>query len=71
VVDDKIYRPKEIEIAEEKVKFLKLKSRLLSLGVVDKNGIRFSDAEKTLLDFAYVFRYRSLPEEKIISTIQR
>ena len=69
MADDKIYRPKEIEIAGEKVKFLKLKSRLLSLGVVDKNGIRFSDVEKTLLDFAYVFRYRSLPEEKIISTI--
>lgn len=69
VINDEIYRPKEIEIAGEKVKFLKLKSKLLSLGVVDRNGIRFSDAEKTLLDFAYVFRYRGLPEEKIISTI--
>ena len=69
VVNDEIYRPKEIEIAGEKVKFLKLKSKLLSLGVVDRNGIRFSDTEKTLLDFTYVFRYRGLPEEKIISAI--
>lgn len=69
VVNDAVYRPKEIEIAGEKVKFLKLKNRLLSLGVVDRNGIRFSDVEKTLLDFIYVFRYRSFPEEKIISTI--
>jgi hypothetical protein len=38
--------------------------------VVDRDGIRFSDAEKTLLDFTYVFRYRGLPEEKIISTIR-
>jgi len=70
VVNNEIYRPKEIEIAGEKVKFLKLKSRLLSLGVVDRDGIRFSDAEKTLLDFTYVFRYRGLLEEKIISTIR-
>lgn len=69
VVNDAIYRPKEIEIAGEKVKFLKLKNKLLSLGVVDRNGTRFSDAEKTLLDFVYIFRYRGLPEEKIISTI--
>ena len=70
VVNDEVYRPKEIEIAGEKVKFLKLKGKLLSLGVVDRDGIRFSDAEKTLLDFAYVFRYHSLPEERIISTIR-
>jgi len=69
IINDEIYRHKEIKIAGEKVKFLKLKSKLLSLGVVDRNGIRFSDTEKTLLDFAYVFRYRGLPEEKIISTI--
>ncbi|MEM3448264.1 MAG: hypothetical protein QXP38_05200 [Nitrososphaerota archaeon] len=69
VVNDAIYRPKEIEIAGEKVKFLKLKNKLLSLGVVDRNGTRFSDAEKTLLDFVYIFRYRGLPEEKIILTI--
>jgi hypothetical protein len=46
VVNNEVYRPKEIEIAGEKVKFLKLKSRLLSLGVVDKNGNRFKTHAK-------------------------
>ena len=37
---------------------------------MNENGKRFSDVEKTLLDFVYISRYRSVPEEKITSMIE-
>jgi predicted transcriptional regulator of viral defense system len=70
VVNDEIFRPKEIGISGEKVKFIKLKSKLFGFGIVDKNGIKFSDPEKTILDLIYVFRYRNVAEESIISTVE-
>jgi len=69
VVNDKIYRAKEIKVAGEKVKFIKLAGRLVDFGVVSSEGKRFSDVEKTLLDLVYISRYRSLPEGKIVSLI--
>jgi len=70
VLNDEIFRPREIGIAGEKVKFIKLKSGLFGFGVVNKNGIKFSDLEKTVLDLIYVFRYRNVTEEKIILAIE-
>ncbi|RLI77339.1 hypothetical protein DRP07_12295, partial [Archaeoglobales archaeon] len=63
------YRPKEISINGEGVKFIKLKSSLFGFGIVERDGIRFSDLEKTLLDMVYLSRYRSVPEERIISML--
>ena len=37
---------------------------------VEKDGIKFSDPEKTILDFIYVFRYRNVAEDRIISMIE-
>jgi len=70
ILNDKIFRPKEIKVGGEKVKFIKLKSKLFGFGVKKRNHIKFSDVEKTLLDFIYVSRYRSVPEERIISIIE-
>ncbi len=69
IINDKIFRAKEIKVMGEKVKFIKLKPKLLSFGIKN-DEIPFSDIEKTLLDFIYIFRYRSVPEEKIISFIE-
>ena len=69
VLNDRIFRAKEIKINGEPVKFMKLKRELL-FGTIKKDEIVFSDPEKTILDFIYVFRYRSVPEERIISFIQ-
>jgi predicted transcriptional regulator of viral defense system len=69
VLNDSIFRPKEIKIAGERTRFLKLKRELFGFGVVDRDGVRFSDPEKTILDLVYLSRYRSLPKERIISTI--
>ena len=70
ILNDRIYRPKEIKIAGERVKFLKLTSKLVDFGIVDEDSKRFSDVEKTLLDLIYISRYRSLPEGRIISMIE-
>ena len=68
VISDKIFRSKPIEIAGYKFKFIKLKPDLFKFGII-KNSIRYSDPEKTILDFIYVWRYNGIPEEKIIMDI--
>jgi len=70
VLNSEIFRPKEIKIAGEKVKFIKLKDGLFGFGTVEKSGIKFSDREKTILDLIYVFRYRGVGEERTISMIE-
>jgi len=70
VLNDAIFRPKEIKVAGEKVKFVKLKRRLFGFGTVNKDRLVYSDVEKTLLDFIYVSRYRSVPESRTASIVE-
>jgi len=70
ILNDAIFRPKEMKVAGEKVKFVKLKSGLFGFGTVNKDRIIFSDIEKTLLDFIYVSRYGSVPEGRIVSIVE-
>lgn len=70
VLNNRIYRPVEITVGGEKVKFIKLVGRLLGFGVVYRNGLRFSDVEKTLLDLVYISRYRSISEERTVSMLE-
>jgi predicted nucleotidyltransferase len=70
VLNDKIYRPKEIKVGGEKVKFVKLSNKLVDFSIMNESGMRFSDIEKTLLDFVYISRYRSVPEGRITSMIE-
>ena len=48
-----------------KFKFIKLAPQLLQFGIT-KDGLRYSDAEKTILDFIYIWRYNGIPKEKIV-----
>jgi len=68
VVNDKLFRPKPMNIAGYKFKFVKLVPRLLKFGITG-NNLRYSDAEKTILDFIYTWRYNGVPKEKIILDI--
>lgn len=65
VINDGLSRPKPINIAGYRFKFVKLAPRLLKFGIADE-GLRHSDAEKTVLDFIYVWRYNGVPKEKIV-----
>ncbi len=67
VINDKLFRAKPIEIAGYKFRFLKLKPKLFGFGITGTP--RYSDAEKTTLDFIYVWRYNGIPEERIIMDI--
>jgi predicted transcriptional regulator of viral defense system len=65
VVNDKLLRSKPINIAGYKYRFIKLTPKLIQFGVIDDN-LRYSDPEKTILDFIYTWRYNGVPREKII-----
>jgi predicted transcriptional regulator of viral defense system len=66
VINDKLFRANPFAIAGYKFKFSRLSPPLLGFGVRKAgNGVRYSDPEKTLLDFIYLWRYNGIPEEKI------
>ena len=65
VVSDKLFRANPIAIAGYKFKFSKLSSSLLGFGIRNaENGVKYSDPEKTILDFIYLWKYNGNPEEK-------
>lgn len=70
ILNDEIFRPKEVKVAGEKVRFIKLSPDLFGFGIIERNSVKFSDLEKTLLDLVYISKYRSVSEEKIVSTIE-
>lgn len=65
VINDVLFRPKPINIAGSKYKFIKLTPKLLEFGIVT-DSLKYSDPEKTILDFIYTWRYNGVPEQKII-----
>jgi len=69
VVSDSIFRARPIKIAGHGFKFVKLSRSLLDFGVVIDGGIRYSDPEKTILDFIYLWRYNGIPESKILADV--
>lgn len=68
VSSDKVFRAKPIKIAGHKFRFVKLKPSLFTFGIT-KNGLRYSDPEKTILDFVYRWRYNGVPKEKIVADV--
>jgi predicted transcriptional regulator of viral defense system len=70
VISDKIFRANPFTIAGYKFKFSRLSPSLLDFGVKKaENGVTYSDPEKTVLDFIYIWRYNGIPEEKIAADI--
>ena len=69
VVNDKLLRVNPMKISGHRVRFLKLKSSLFSFGVINKGAVLYSDPEKTILDFIYIWRYSGLQKERIIADV--
>jgi len=69
VISDTMFRAKPINIAGYRFRFLKLAPRLLRFGIKDE-GVRYSDPEKTVLDFIYTWRYNGVPKEKILLDVR-
>jgi len=56
---------KPIGIAGYRFRFVKLVPKLVGF-CVKTGGVRYSDPEKTVLDFVYIWRYNGVPKEKIL-----
>ncbi|MDG7044653.1 MAG: hypothetical protein JRN19_05440 [Nitrososphaerota archaeon] len=69
VVTDSLFRAKPMTISGHKFRFIKLSPALFDFGIIEKDGLRFSDPEKTILDFIYVWRYNGIPEERIVGDL--
>lgn len=69
VVSDKLFRSEPIKISGNKFRFIKFSPKMLDFGIKEKKGIRFSDPEKTILDFIYTWRNKGIPVEKIVGDI--
>jgi predicted transcriptional regulator of viral defense system len=66
VINDTIFRAHPITIAGHRVKFHTIASRLLTFGIIKKGTFSYSDPEKTILDFLYLWRYNGVPRERIL-----
>lgn len=69
VINDRISREKPMRIMGYKFKFIKTSKPLFNFGITKNKKIRFSDSEKTILDFIYIWKSNGLPSEKISSDI--
>jgi predicted transcriptional regulator of viral defense system len=69
VINDRLFRPKDVKIAGRNVRFVKVSHRLFGFGIIEKGAIRYSNLEKTLLDMAYLSKYRSVPESRIAAVL--
>ncbi len=68
VISDNLYRNKPITINNRKFKFHKLKPSLLKFGIIE-NNYRYSDLEKTVLDFIYLWIYNGISKKRILMNI--
>lgn len=69
VVNDKIQRSKPMSIAGYMFRFVKVKPQLLGFGIVGEE-LRYSDPEKTVLDFIYLWRYNGMPDKRITMSVR-
>jgi hypothetical protein len=69
VISAEIFRAKPFDIYGHKIKFNKVSKKLLGFGIIKKGILRYSDREKTILDFIYFWRYNGIPEERILIDI--
>ena len=65
IVSDRIFRSRSVAILGHNVRFIKLKKGLFGFGIISRGGINYSDIEKTLLDIAYIRKYRGIDDSSI------
>jgi hypothetical protein len=70
VINDSLFRANPMNIAGYEFKFTKLSPSLFDFGIKNKDEmVRYSDPEKTVLDFIYIWRYNGVPDDKIVLDI--
>ena len=69
ILNGEIFRPNPITIEGKKFKFIKVKPGLTTFGIKKDKNVKYSDHEKTVLDFIYLRKQNGVPDEKIILEI--
>jgi predicted transcriptional regulator of viral defense system len=70
ILNDRLFRPKPINIMDYKIEFHKISPKLLTFGIIKKRNINYSDPEKTILDFIYILRYNGVSKKRILIDIK-
>lgn len=66
VISDSIFRQKPIKITGYYFDFIKIVPPLLGFGIKTEGLLRYSDPEKTILDFVYLWRQEGKDSERIM-----
>ncbi|KAF6245472.1 hypothetical protein [Nitrosopumilus sp. b2] len=65
VINNKISREKPMKIMEHNFKFIKTAKPLFNFGILNRRRVRYSDPEKTILDFIYLWKSNGVSSDKI------
>ncbi len=63
IINDKIARTKIIHVNGTPVRIIKTRKSLFDFGIIEKDDMKISDLEKTLLDFLYFGNYGTISKE--------
>jgi len=69
VISDAMFRAKPVGIAGNRFRFVKISPALLGFGVRKERAYRYSDPEKTILDFIYLSAYGGMSAERIVMKV--
>lgn len=69
VISDSVFRQKPIKIAGRHFNFTKIAPSLLDFGIKKEGLLRYSDPEKTILDFVYLWRQEGKDNERIVMDV--
>lgn len=69
IINDVLSRPDPVTIDNHKFRFVKTSRLDTDLGVIKDGVIRYSDPEKTVADFVYIWKSHGMPDKKIISDV--
>ena len=76
VISEKIFRALPILIAGYKFSFTKISDNLFGFGIISKETcirgtfIKYSNPEKTILDFIYLWKYEGIKPERVLMDIE-
>lgn len=76
VISNKILRLLPMSIAGHKFRFIKVSEKLFGFGIIRKETrlgttyIKYSDPEKTILDFVYLWKYEGIKSKRIIMDLE-
>lgn len=69
VLSDTVFRQKPIKVNDHKFRFVKISKNLFSFGIKKHGTIKYSDPEKTILDFVYLGKYNGKSDMRIIMDV--